>query len=99
MYLWKIYLFLLLYKIPTIKFIIMPMPQRAAQGPSCFDRVKMGFMIGCAVGMSSAALFGTYSALRMGLRGRELASSIGKVMLQGGGTFGTFMSIGTAIRC
>ena len=37
--------------------------QRAPQ-PSCFDRVKLGFMIGCAVGMSSAALFGTYSALR-----------------------------------
>ena len=39
------------------------MMQRAPQ-PSCFDRVKLGFMIGCAVGMSSAALFGTYSALR-----------------------------------
>ena len=36
---------------------------------------------------------------RMGLRGRELMSSVGKVMLQGGGTFGTFMAIGTAIRC
>ena len=37
--------------------------------------------------------------LRMGLRGRELMSNVGKVMIQGGGTFGTFMSIGTAIRC
>ena len=37
--------------------------QRAPQ-PSCFDRVKVGFGIGFAVGMSSAALFGTYSALR-----------------------------------
>ena len=36
---------------------------------------------------------------RMGLRGRELMSNVGKMMLQGGGTFGTFMSIGTAIRC
>lgn len=35
----------------------------------------------------------------MGLRGRELLSSLGKVMIQGGGTFGTFMAIGTAIRC
>lgn len=31
---------------------------------SCFDRVKMGFMIGFAVGMSAAGLFGTYAALR-----------------------------------
>ncbi|XP_032220671.1 reactive oxygen species modulator 1 [Nematostella vectensis] len=90
--------------------------QRAPQ-PSCFDRVKVGFMIGFAVGMSSAGLFGTYSALRgfvsenslspptpkknpgYGLRGRELMSSVGKLMLQGGGTFGVFMSVGTAIRC
>eukprot|EP00794_Sanderia_malayensis_P003989 gene3989-4540_t len=73
--------------------------QRPPQQPSCFDRVKLGFGIGFAVGMSSAALFGTYSALRMGLRGRELMSSVGKIMLQGGGTFGVFMGIGTAIRC
>lgn len=72
--------------------------QRAPQ-PSCFDRVKVGFMIGFAVGMSSAALFGTYSAFKYGLRGRELVTSIGKIMLQGGGTFGVFMSVGTAIRC
>lgn len=74
------------------------MMQRAPQ-PSCFDRVKVGFMIGFAVGMSSAALFGTYSAFKYGLRGRELVTSIGKIMLQGGGTFGVFMSVGTAIRC
>ena len=29
----------------------------------------------------------------------EKASELGQVMVQGGGTFGTFMSIGTAIRC
>lgn len=34
------------------------------QQPSCFDRVKVGFMIGFAVGMSSAGLFGMYSALK-----------------------------------
>ena len=36
---------------------------------------------------------------RAGLRGRELTSMVGKSMLQGGGTFGVFMSVGTAIRC
>lgn len=36
---------------------------------------------------------------RYGARGRELVHSVGKVMLQGGGTFGTFMAIGTGIRC
>lgn len=36
---------------------------------------------------------------RAGLRGRELTSMVGKSMVQGGGTFGVFMSVGTAIRC
>uniref|UniRef100_G3MMY7 Reactive oxygen species modulator 1 n=3 Tax=Amblyomma TaxID=6942 RepID=G3MMY7_AMBMU len=79
----------------------MPVPVQGAyqRGPTCWDRVKMGFTIGFCVGMASGALFGGFSALRYGLRGRELIQSVGKVMLQGGGTFGTFMSIGTAIRC
>lgn len=34
-----------------------------------------------------------------GLRGYELIQTVGKVSLQGGGTFGTFMAIGTGIRC
>lgn len=32
--------------------------------PSCFDRMKMGFVMGCAVGMAAGALFGTFSCLR-----------------------------------
>ncbi|XP_020390915.2 reactive oxygen species modulator 1 isoform X1 [Rhincodon typus] len=67
--------------------------------PSCFDRVKMGFMMGCAVGMAAGALFGSFSCLRLGLRGRELLGGVGKTMMQSGGTFGTFMAIGMGIRC
>lgn len=37
--------------------------------------------------------------VRYGLRGRELINNVGKAMLQGGGTFGTFMAIGSGIRC
>merc|ERR1712179_506543 len=85
----------------TIYFKSMPVPSGAygQQAPSCFDRVKIGFMMGCCVGAASGALFGGFSALRFGLRGRELVSTIGKSMFQGGGTFGTFMAIGTGIRC
>lgn len=36
---------------------------------------------------------------RYGMRGRELVQNVGKTMVQGGGTFGTFMAIGTGIRC
>ena len=41
----------------------------------------------------------TDSVSRYGLRGRELISQVGKTMIQGGGTFGVFMAIGTGIRC
>ncbi|XP_012946483.1 reactive oxygen species modulator 1 [Aplysia californica] len=81
----------------------MPVPSGAygqhGGSPSCFDRIKVGFMMGFCVGMASGALFGGFSALRYGLRGRELFSTVGKTMFQGGGTFGTFMGIGTGIRC
>ena len=33
------------------------------------------------------------------MRGRELLSTIGKSVVSAGGTFGTFMAIGSAIRC
>ncbi|XP_077293250.1 reactive oxygen species modulator 1 [Arctopsyche grandis] len=72
-------------------------PSSAA--PTCFDKMKLGFMIGCCVGMASGALFGGFSAFRYGARGRELVHTVGKTMIQGGGTFGTFMAIGTAVRC
>jgi len=81
---------------------IMPMPAGAGghgAAPSCFDRIKLGFLMGCCVGMGSGMLFGGFTAFRYGLRGSELIRQVGTVMVQGGGTFGTFMSIGTAIRC
>ena len=34
-------------------------------GPSCFDKVKFGAMIGFAVGVSTGAIFGTYTGLGM----------------------------------
>ena len=78
----------------------MPLPAGAgAQGPTCFDKVKMGFMMGACVGAASGLLMGGFTAFRYGLRGRELVNQVGQVMFQGGGTFGCFMSIGTAIRC
>jgi len=52
------------------------MPSGGAQGPSCFDRVKIGFLMGACVGMASGALFGGFSALRYGLRGRELIQQV-----------------------
>ncbi|THD24694.1 Reactive oxygen species modulator [Fasciola hepatica] len=80
----------------------MPVAPNAFGGisqPSCFDRIKYGFMMGFCVGVASGAIFGGFSCLRFGLRGRELLQTVGKGMIQGGGTFGMFMAVGTAIRC
>jgi len=79
----------------------MPLPSQAygQQGPSCWDRTKTGFGLGFCVGMASGLIFGGFGAIRYGMRGRELMSNVGKTMVQGGGTFGTFMAIGSAIRC
>ena len=45
----------------------MPLPVGGGyqQGPSCFDRMKMGFVMGFCIGMASGALFGGFSALRL----------------------------------
>lgn len=71
------------------------------QGPqqSCFDKVKMGAMMGFSIGMTTGLLFGGFQGFRFGLRGRELISMLGKSMGQQGGSFGLFMSVGTALRC
>ncbi|XP_031849450.1 reactive oxygen species modulator 1 [Nomia melanderi] len=69
------------------------------QNTSCWDRMKMNMLVGFCVGIATGALFGGYVSLRYGLRGRQLINSVGKTMIQSGTTFGTFMGIGTAIRC
>uniref|UniRef100_V5IHR3 Reactive oxygen species modulator 1 n=1 Tax=Ixodes ricinus TaxID=34613 RepID=V5IHR3_IXORI len=55
----------------------MPLPVQGGfqRGPSCWDRVKMGFTIGFCVGMASGALFGGFSALRYGLREEETTNN------------------------
>ncbi|RZF41069.1 reactive oxygen species modulator 1 [Nilaparvata lugens] len=68
-------------------------------GPSCFDKIKIGFLLGFCVGMATGGIFGGFGALRAGLRGRELVNNMGKTMMSTGGTFGTFMAIGSGIRC
>lgn len=44
----------------------MPVANVGPRGrqPSCFDRVKYGFMMGAAVGLVSGALFGGVGGLR-----------------------------------
>ncbi|XP_025417862.1 reactive oxygen species modulator 1 [Sipha flava] len=81
----------------------MPVPSSSYYGgmqkPSCYDRVSNSFMMGATIGITIGMLFGGLGGLRSGFRGRELISKMGKTMLQSGGTFGTFMGVGAALRC
>ena len=54
----------------------MPSNFGAQQGPSCFDRVKLGFMMGMCIGMASGAIFGGFGGFRYGLRGKELVQQV-----------------------
>lgn len=73
--------------------------QKSPGQMTCIDKVKMGFGMGFCIGMATGVLLGGFQALRFGLKGRELRSSVGKAMLQAGGSFGVFMAVGTALRC
>ena len=78
----------------------MPVSSRQhSGGVRCIDRVKLGFLMGGAIGASVGALYGGYAGIRYGLRGRELLRGLGTAIAQSGGTFGVFMAIGSAIRC
>ncbi|KIH42193.1 reactive oxygen species modulator 1 family protein [Ancylostoma duodenale] len=59
----------------------------------------MGFMMGCMIGGATGVLIGGFSALRMGLRGKELLIQTGKIVAQSGGSFGIFMSVAQGLRC
>ncbi|XP_025727845.1 reactive oxygen species modulator 1-like [Callorhinus ursinus] len=72
-------------------------PYRQSQ-PSCFNHVKMGFMMGYAVGMAAGMLLGTFSCLRIGMWCWELMGGIRKTMMQSGGIFNIFVAIRMGIQ-
>lgn len=64
----------------------------------CFE-VSTYLLFLVSITYSCTCSWALWCGYRYGARGRELVHSVGKVMLQGGGTFGTFMAIGTGVRC
>uniref|UniRef100_A0A914ZHX8 Reactive oxygen species modulator 1 n=1 Tax=Parascaris univalens TaxID=6257 RepID=A0A914ZHX8_PARUN len=69
------------------------------QQPSCWTKLKLGFMMGAVIGGATGVLLGSYAAFRMGLRGKEMMVQIGKIAAQSGGSFGIFMMVAQGLRC
>uniref|UniRef100_A0A0M3HUR6 Reactive oxygen species modulator 1 n=2 Tax=Ascaris TaxID=6251 RepID=A0A0M3HUR6_ASCLU len=69
------------------------------QQPSCWTKLKLGFMMGAVIGGATGVLLGSYAAFRMGLRGKEMVVQIGKIAAQSGGSFGIFMMVAQGLRC
>ncbi|KAF3941391.1 hypothetical protein ABW19_dt0205825 [Dactylella cylindrospora] len=81
----------------------MPVPVNIPQGggqhgPSTFDKMKLGFMMGTSVGLIIGFIFGGYNIFRYGAGPNGVFRSLGQYMAGSAATFGFFMSIGTAIR-
>ncbi|KAF2476487.1 mitochondrial genome maintenance protein-like protein Mgr2 [Lindgomyces ingoldianus] len=82
----------------------MPVPVGAIpggsgpHGPSTFDKLKMGGMMGGSVGLIIGFIFGATNIIRFGPGPNGMLRTLGQYMLGSSATFGFFMAIGTTIR-
>ncbi|KFH47540.1 hypothetical protein ACRE_016090 [Hapsidospora chrysogenum ATCC 11550] len=67
-------------------------------GPSNFDKLKMGAMMGGTVGCIIGFIFGTVNIFRYGAGTNGIMRTLGQYMAGSGATFGFFMGIGSVIR-
>merc|ERR1712029_1006563 len=70
----------------------------AVQGPSTFDKAKMGAMMGGSVGIIIGFIFGATNIIRFGPGPNGMLRTLGQYMAGSVATFGFFMAIGTTIR-
>ncbi|CAI7585114.1 hypothetical protein N7509_008713 [Penicillium cosmopolitanum] len=75
-----------------------PAPGGGAAGPSTFDKMKMGGLMGSTVGGIMGFIIGTVTIFQYGAGPNGVMRTLGKYMLGSGATFGLFMSIGSVIR-
>ncbi|GAB7353483.1 hypothetical protein MBLNU459_g3935t1 [Dothideomycetes sp. NU459] len=78
----------------------MPVPagHPGMAGPSTFDKLKMGAMMGGSVGLIIGFIFGATNIIRFGPGPNGMLRTLGQYMAGSAATFGFFMGIGTTIR-
>jgi len=76
------------------------MAQRLPQhtGPTVWQKLKMGAIMGGGVGLTIGFIFGSYSILRGGAGPRGAMATLSQYMLTSAATFSFFLSIGSVIR-
>ncbi|KAI0318736.1 reactive mitochondrial oxygen species modulator 1-domain-containing protein [Amylostereum chailletii] len=71
---------------------------RHPQGPSVWEKSKMGFLMGSGVGLTIGFIFGSYTIIRGGAGPRGALATLSQYMLSSAATFSFFLSIGSVIR-
>ncbi|PCH33269.1 hypothetical protein WOLCODRAFT_63062 [Wolfiporia cocos MD-104 SS10] len=72
--------------------------QRTPQGPTVWQKCKMGAAMGAGVGLTIGFIFGGYSILRGGAGPRGVLPTLSQYMLSSAATFSFFLAIGSVIR-
>jgi len=60
------------------------------QGPTTWDKMKIGALTGAGVGLTMGFLFGSYAIMRGGAGPRGVLPTLSQYMLSSAATFGFF---------